>query len=314
MKGWARRLLDAIPTLIAGLILVTMVLLVPAFGQSRFWLTLSREYFATAALALALMPIIVTGGIDLSVGSATALAAVVGGVLWRDLGWPIGAALLGGAATGLAAGLVNGTLITLGTWPLVATLATRELYRGLALTLTGDDPVTRFPEGPQDWWREQPLGLPPPLWGLLGLAVLTYLVVHHTWMGRALYALGDNERAARFAGVPVRGLKLGLYAWSGLMAGLCGVALVLTYGAAKPDAAPSLELWAIACVVLGGVRVTGGAGNVFGTALGIVSMVALLAGLRSAAPDWRDTITGALLIAVAVTNEAVARLSARRRA
>ncbi len=300
--------------LLAGLILGVSVLWIPAFQRPSYWLALSEQYFAPAALALALMPIILTGGIDLSVGSASVLVSVVIGALWQGAGWPIEWAIVGGMLFGLFAGLANGLLVGVGVLPLVATLATRELFRGLAFTLSGDSPVTRFPLELRTVWRSSLAGIPLPLGIIAVLFVVTYLAVHHTWLGRMIYAIGDNEQAARFAAVPVRRIKLGLYAWSGLVAGLCGAALVMRYRAAKADAEASLELTAIACVVLGGVRITGGAGQVVGTLLGIVTVAALLAALNRVAPDWRDTITGALLIAVAISNEAAARWAARRQA
>jgi ribose/xylose/arabinose/galactoside ABC-type transport system permease subunit len=208
---------------------------------------------------------------------------------------------------GFLAGLGNGLLVSAGVLPLVATLAARELYRGLAWTVSGDTPVSNFPSGLTTFWMTPVAGVPKPLLALAVLFVLSYLVVHHTWVGRMLFAIGDNERAAVFAGVPVRSIELGLYAWSGLVAGFCGASLILKYGAAKPDAEKSLELLAIACVVLGGVRITGGAGHIAGTLVGIVTVSTLLAGLSTIASTWRDTISGAVLITVAIANEASAR-------
>jgi ribose/xylose/arabinose/galactoside ABC-type transport system permease subunit len=302
------------PWVLAGLIVLTGIWWVPAFQKPSYWLSLSQQYFAPAVLALALMPVILTGGIDLSVGSVSVLVSVVIGALWQGAGWPIEWALAGGILVGLAAGVLNGVLVTLGVMPLVATLATRELHRGLASTLSGDTPVTRFPSELLDWWRLRLGGVPLTLLVIGLVFVLTYLVVHHTWVGRMLYAIGDNETAARFAGVPVRRIKLGLYACCGLVAGLCGAGLVMRHLAAKADAEKSLELTAIACVVLGGVRVTGGAGSVVGTFLGVVTVVTLLGGLNQVKPEWRDTILGSLLISVALANEAAARWVVRRQA
>ncbi len=304
-------LLRRLPWLIAALLLVVLVATVPAFRRSSYWLLLPREYFAVAALALALTPIILTGGIDLSVGSTTVLASVVIGHLWRDLGCPLGVAMAGGVLAGVLCGVGNGLLVCVGVLPLVATLATRELYRGLAWAVSGDAPVTSFPPELLDFWYSSLLGLPVSLWVLAVLWLVSYLAVHHTWVGRMLFALGDNEQAARFAGVPARSLQLGLYAWSGLVAGLCGVGLVLKYGAAKADAERSLELLAIACVVMGGVRVTGGSGHVAGALLGIVTVCALLAGMSRVGSNWRDTVTGGVLIGVALAGEAGARWSQR---
>src|SRR4051794_31014294 len=233
MSGLARQLLRFTPSFLALAILVTMVLFVPAFSRPAYWLALGQQSFATGALALALTPIVLTGGIDLSVGSLTVLSSVVIGALWRDLGLPLEVALVGGVLVGLVAGLGNGLLVTAGVLPLVATLATRELCRGLAWTISGDNPVNNFPSWFSAGWSRPLLGVPPSLFLLAVLFVITWLVVHHTWPGRWLFALGDNETAARFAGAPVRSLKFGLYAWSGLVAGVCGATLAARYGAAK---------------------------------------------------------------------------------
>jgi ribose/xylose/arabinose/galactoside ABC-type transport system permease subunit len=303
------------PWLLTGGLLVFAVCWAPAFRHPDYWFVLSKLNFAMIALALALTPVILTGGIDLSVGSVSVFASVVVGILCEDAGWPVAWALLGGVLAGLLAGVGNGLLVTAGIMPLVATLATRELFRGLALTLRGAQTVTHFPEE-MTWWKtawERPVaGLPPALWGLLLLFGLTYVVVHHTWVGRMIFALGDNEQAARFAGVPVRGIKLGLYAWSGLVAGLCGAVAVIKYGDTQANADKSLELAAITCVVLGGIRITGGWGNVAGTLLGACTLVVLLGGLLTVGGQLRDTITGALLIVVALGNEFSARWVKRR--
>jgi rhamnose transport system permease protein len=307
MSRLPRWFVQHIPWLVAGLILVALASKEPAFQRPSYWLAMSYQYFAPAVLALALTPIILSGGIDLSVGSVAVFVSVVIGALWRDLGWPVELAIAAGVVAGLLAGLGNALLVTAGVMPLVATLATRELFRGLAWTLSGDTPVDRFPTSLQDIWRKSLLGTPLPLLVIALILIFTYVLVHHTWLGRAIYAIGDNERAARFAAVPIRPLKLGLYGWSGFLAGLCGGAFVLKYGAAKADAEPSLELTAIACVVLGGIRVTGGAGHVGGTVLGVVTVSTLLVGLSGMSPTWRDTVTGVLLVGVAVANEAAAR-------
>src|SRR5262249_13278835 len=149
---------------------------------------LAQQNFAPAALALMLTPIIITGGIDLSVGSIAVLVSVVVGALWQDAHWPIGWALAAGVLTGLLAGVINGAFITLGVLPLVATWATRELFRGLAFGLSGDTPVSRFPAELGEFWRTPILGLPIALYGILVLFALIYLLVHHTWLGRMIFA------------------------------------------------------------------------------------------------------------------------------
>jgi rhamnose transport system permease protein len=310
-------LISKAPLLLAGSLLIFAICWAPAFRQPGYWFVLSKLNFAMIALALALTPIILTGGIDLSVGSVSVFVSALIGTLCEGAGWSLEAALLGGVLAGLLAGIGNGLLVTAGIIPLVATLATRELFRGLASTLRGAKTVTVFPEELKDWkafWDTPIAGLPPALYAILILFALTYLVVHHTWIGRMVFALGDNELAARYAGVPVRGIKLGLYAWSGLVAGLCGAVTVINYGDTRAEADKSLELAAITCVVLGGVRITGGWGHVAGTFLGAVTLVVLLGGLLTVGMLWRETVTGALLIVVALGNEAAARWVIRRQA
>lgn len=311
-RYFLRAALEHIPWLLAALILALMMGHEPAFQRLDYWLSLSEQYFAAAVLALALTPIVLTGGIDLSVGSVTVFVSVVVGVLLRDADWSVPAAMLAGVLAGLLAGLLNGALVMFGVAPLVITLATRELFRGLAFTLSGEAPVTNLPAELNDLWDAPVFGVPLPLVAIGLLLLATYSFVHHTWMGRALYALGDNETAARFAGLPVRRIKLAIYAASGALAGLCGLAVVMRFGAAKADAEKSLELTAIAAVVLGGIRITGGSGHVGGTLLGIITVAVLLAGLHRVPANGRDMVLGVLVITVAVSNEAARRWAARR--
>jgi ribose/xylose/arabinose/galactoside ABC-type transport system permease subunit len=307
----ANLLLKNSALLLAVIILAVVVATSPAFRRPAYWAALGEQYFSVAILALALTPVILTGGIDLSVGSVTVCSSVVIGFLWKDCSLPIGLAVAGGIVAGALAGLANGSLVTLGVMPLVATLATRELFRGLALCASRVPPVNDFPPGMKAFWDHTLLGAPVPVLAIVVVFVFYYLLVHHTWYGRALFAIGDNETAARFAAVPVRKLKLALYALTGLMAGLCGAGLVCRFGSAKADVEQTLELSAIACVVLGGIRITGGSGRVWGTAVGTVTIVALSSGLNIVSPQWRDTITGGLVVAVAIGNELASRLRLR---
>jgi rhamnose transport system permease protein len=313
--GALKAVLEHLPWLVAAVILAVTVRLVPAFGRADYWGLLSGQYVEVAVLALALTPVVLTGGIDLSVGSVTVFTSIVIGVLIRDAHWPIAWAMAAGVAGGLLAGLLNGSLVALGVVPLVATLATREMFRGLAFSVGGEAGVPRLPTVLQDFWEAPVLGLPLSAVGIGVLFVLAWVVVHHTWVGRMVYAVGDNEIAARFAGVPVRRLKLGLYAAAGLLGGVCGAAVVLRDGAAKADAGKALELMAITCVVLGGVRITGGSGHVAGAMLGTVTVVTLTAALNVSLANQlanrRDMVLGGLLIAVAVCNEAARRWAAR---
>ncbi len=309
---WLLWLMGHTSWFLSGLLIVLLIILVPAFDHLDYWFVLSRQYFAVAALALALTPVILTGGIDLSVGSMTVLSAIVIGVAHFVLQLPLPVAFAAGIVTGLIAGTVNGVLVWIGIPPLVATLATRELYRGLAFTLSAGT-IFRFTAYSFDFWREPLFGLPLAVYGIALLGPFYYLLVHHTWIGRMLFSIGDNEVASRFAAVPVKSIKLGCYALVGLTAGLCGTVSVWHYTAARPDSEALLELTAIACVVLGGIRITGGSGHVAGTLLGILTMIMLLAGLKGVLAEWRDGITGILLLLFALSNEATARWIERNR-
>ena len=205
-------------------------------------------------------PIILTGGIDLSIGSIVSLCAMVTGVLWQHAGVSIELAALAGLAAGLAAGAVNGGLVVLGLSPLVATLATMAFYAGLAMTISGSERITDFPQHFSHW--SEWLGIPTHFWLLLTTAFLTYVVVHHTPFGRWCFAIGDNRIAARFAAVPVKRTEWILYSCNGLVAALVGLLYTVDRGAAIPDSHQGIELRAIACVVVGGTLITGGRGGV----------------------------------------------------
>jgi rhamnose transport system permease protein len=297
------------PALLPLVVLGVMLAFNPTLRHPDAWSRIGRAWAGVAVLALGLTPIIITGGIDLSVGSVVGLSVVVVGALWRDLGLPIEVALVGGLLAGLCAGMCNGAVILTGINPLVVTLATLAVFRGLAYGLSGPQPVRDLPVALEHWWTGNLLGLPHPVWVVLAVAAVVYVFLHHTWMGRMLYALGDNSRAAQFAGVPVRSLTFALYALSGLLAGLVGLASACQFRTAEANEGETLELQAIACVVLGGVRITGGAGHLGGTMLGTLTLAALVEGLVRA--RWRTLLTGACLIVIAVANEALSRLRLR---
>jgi rhamnose transport system permease protein len=285
-------------------------------------LPLWRPWAEIGVLACGMTAIILTGGIDLSVGSMVGLCGMVLGVAWQRWAWPIELAGAAAVATGLVAGSINGTLVLAGIAPLVATLATMALYAGLALALSGGARITGFPDRFTRLGQGDLFGIPCQLWLLAGTSLAAWVVVHHTRFGRSLFALGDNRTAAEFAAVPVRGREWSLYAIDGLLAGLVAVAYTARGGAAVPNAGAGLELQVIACVVLGGTRVTGGAGGVGKTLLGLAILAHLEIGLRllgsipvhlpgGVAPlvlnaNARLVVIGILLVAVAVLNERLA--------
>jgi rhamnose transport system permease protein len=302
------------PVILTLLVLTAMIALNPALRHGETWERVGRDWTGVALLAIALTPIIITGGIDLSVGSVAGLSAIVAGVLWRDAHWPLAIALAGGLLAGLCAGMLNGAIILTGINPLVVTLATLAVFRGLAYGICGREQVRNLPAGLARWWDGNLLGLPQPVWIIILTFLVYYLLLHHTWMGRMFYAIGDNPRAARFAGVPVRSLTFSLYALSGLVAGVAGLAKLFQFRSATATEGDNLELKAITCVVLGGVRITGGSGHLAGTLLGTLTLAALLEGMYRIAPSWRTLLIGAFLVAIAIANELLARWRLRQEA
>jgi ribose/xylose/arabinose/galactoside ABC-type transport system permease subunit/ABC-type sugar transport system substrate-binding protein len=252
-------------------------------------------------IAVALTPVIVSGGIDLSVGSLMGLSAVVFGKLWRDGGLPIGAAAALTLALGAAAGALNGLLITrLRTPSLIVTLGTFSLFRGLAEGLTrGVDNFTHFPPGfkflGQGYlFDEVPTQLPV----LVVVASAFWVLLHRSAVGRGLVAIGFSPDGARYAGIPVE-RRVGLvFLLSGLSASLAAVIYVAHLGQAKADAGTGYELLAITAVVLGGTSIFGGRGSVLGTLLGLFAVAVLQNGLRLAdlPGELAGVLTGALLL------------------
>ena len=266
-------------------------------------------------LSLALTPIIITGGIDLSVGSMMGLAAVVLGALWRDAGLAMPVAIALTLCVGALGGLLNALIITrLNFPPLIVTLGTFSLFRGIAEGLTrGVENYSGFSGGFLFLGQGYVGGLvPTQLFILAAAAAACWWWLQRTAYGRSLYAIGYSAEGARYAGIPVRARLTLIYVLSGLAASLAAVVYVAHLGQAKSDAGTGYELMAITAVVLGGASIFGGRGTVLGTLLGLFGIVILQNGLRlSAQPaELAGILTGVLLVATILLD----RLSTRARA
>jgi rhamnose transport system permease protein len=292
-----------------NVLLLVLVLEIVGFGLiSKNFLTLDNaaEVMRLCAelglLAVALTPVIVSGGIDLSVGSLMGLCAVLLGKMWRDGGLPIGVAVAGTLAVGAAAGSLNGWLITrLRIPPLIVTLGSFSLFRGLAEGLTGGvDNFTGFPEGflqlGQGYFAG---GIPVQLPILVAVVAFFWAFLHRTIYGRAIFAIGSSPEGARYASIPVDRRMLLVYLLSGLLASLAAVVYVAHLGQAKADAGAGYELLAITAVVLGGTSIFGGRGSILGTVLGLLVIAVLQNGLRLAdlPAELAGVLTGVLLLA-----------------
>ncbi len=294
------------------LFLILVASLTVLAGQSDRFLTVDnmlnqgRLMAEVALVALPMTYIIITAGIDLSVGSVMGLSAIILGVAWKNVGLPLELAMVAAIATGTACGFFNGWFITrIKVPPLIMTLATLALFRGLAEGISQARSVRGYPEWFFTLGQGEILGVPTQLW-ILGVAiVVSWLVLARTTFGRSLYAIGHNETAARFSGIPVARYKLAIYTYSGFMAGLAGTIFVSRVSTTRSDMGTGLELDVIAAVVLGGTSIFGGIGTITGTVIGFVLIQLLKNGLAISGVKGDATIVviGTVLIAsILLTN------------
>lgn len=295
---------------ILAFILVTALFLL-ATQTDRFLTTenLLNQGRLMAEVGLVALPmtfIIVTAGIDLSVGSILGLTAIFLGVAWKNIGLPLELALIAALGVGTFAGFVNGWFITrVNVPPLIMTLATLALYRGLAEGISQARSVRGYP----DWFFQlgqgEIFGVPTQLWILLIAIVIAWLTLAYTSFGRSLYAIGHNEVGARFSGIPVDRYKLIIYTLSGFMAALAGCIFVSRVSTTRSDMGTGLELDVIAAVVLGGTSIFGGIGTIAGTVLGFITIQLLKNGLSLTGVKGDATIVViglVLILSILLTN------------
>ncbi len=293
--------------LLCLLIVLVVVLgqMSPVFFTVGNLLNTSRFFVEVGLIALGMTLIIITGGIDLSVGAAMALVAVTVGLAHQS-GVPMALALVLGLAVGLAAGLFNGLMITrLDLHPLVVTLGTFALFRGIALGVSGGGAVSSFPQW-FEYFGQFYLGpVPGQLFVLIAAVTAVWLLLSRTPFGRYVYAIGNNEEAARFSGVPVRRVKVVLYTGIGVLVSMAAVIYTSRVSTSRADFGAGLELDVISAVVLGGASIYGGSGTIAGTVLGVVIIATLRNGLSLAGVEttWQVFLLGVLLIAAVFVNE-----------
>ncbi len=294
---------------------VTMSLLQPqAFASTENFYNITRNFAFIGIMALGMTTVIITGGIDLSVGSVMGLAAIVAGLVLQDAG-PWWLAMGAGLATGVVVGAVNGALIAwVGLPSFVVTLGSLSIGRSLAVVLSqnkmiydfGPDSDTVFAIG-----GGQILGIANPVWVLLVLTVVFSVVLHVTRWGRYLYAIGGNEQAAVLTGVPVVRAKLAAYTVSGLTAALAAVLIIGWQGSAINALGTGYELRVIASTVIGGANLMGGEGGAYGAFIGaalieVIRNSLLMAGVDS---NWQGTFVGVFIVLAVVLE----KLRGRRR-
>lgn len=293
----------------AGLIALIIVFSV-ASPFFRTWDNFIGILLATAVngvLALGVTFIIVTSGIDLSVGTVMTLSAVMTGVAVTNMGLPIPVGVLVGLATGGLAGFVNGVLISrLRIPPFIATLGMMMVARGLSLVISQLKPIY-FNDTPV--YRQIMMGsvldsivpgltIPNAVLILFGAALIAAFILTSTVLGRYTVAIGSNEEATRLSGVNVASWKTAIYALGGLFSGLAGVMIASRLNSAQPALGAGYELEAIAAVVIGGTSLSGGEGTILGTIIGAFIISTLTNGLRilGVPQEWQMVVTGVIVI------------------
>jgi rhamnose transport system permease protein len=307
----ARRLRVPQPTRERVLLLVLIAMIVlfstlsPAFLSLANALNTSRFFVEVGLIALGMTLIIITGGIDLSVGASLGLVTIVVGFSFAA-GVPLAVAIVLGLVAGIALGAFNSFFITVvDLHPLVVTLGTLALFRGVALVASDADAVSDFP-GWFDYFGQYYFGpVPGQLFVFIAAIVVVWLILSRTSFGRYVYAIGNNEEAARFSGVPIRRVKFALYSGIGLLVGMAAIIYMSRVSTARADSGTGLELDAISAVVLGGASIYGGSGTVGGTVLGVLIIATLRNGLLLAGVSgtWYPFLLGSLLIGATLVNE-----------
>jgi ribose transport system permease protein len=302
---------DAIQRLLAFGALIVMIIVFsiasPNFLQFNNVIGILLATAVNGVLALGVTFVIISGGIDLSIGTVMTLSAVITGVLITNMDLPVPVGIVGGILTGGLAGVANGILIArFRIPPFIATLGMLNVAKGFALVISGLKPIyfNETPEVNQSAMGSligsliPGLAIPNIVLVLFGAALVASLVLSKTVLGRFTFALGSNEEAARLSGVSVDRWKIAVYTTCGLFAGLAGVLIAARLNSAQPALGQGYELDAIAAAVIGGTSLSGGEGSILGTVIGAFIISTLTNGLRilSVPQEWQIVVTGGIVI------------------
>jgi ribose transport system permease protein len=289
------RNLGLLATLILALLLISLISPQYLSVDNALVVALQVSFIGIASLGTAFL--IMGGNIDLSIGSQYALCAVSVAMLAKALPAPV--AWIAGILLGATLGLINGLLV----WrirlsPIIITLGTLTIFRGIALRITHGFGVRDVPQSFSLLGRAQFLGVPLPIWMLIALAAIAHLILQYTTQGRHLMAFGGNRQAAEAAGISGRRLVLTSFALNGGLVGTSAVLAASRFGTAAPTFGAGFELDVIAAVILGGVVFTGGEGSIIGVGLAVILLGVINSGLISAGidPHYAQVVRGAALV------------------
>ncbi|WP_300712018.1 ribose ABC transporter permease [uncultured Brachyspira sp.] len=294
-------------SLIALFLLVIIISIIsPDFRTVNNFLSLLRQSAINGLIAFSMTSIILTGGIDLSVGSVLALTSIICAYIIK-LGLSAPIAMIIALIFGILLGAISGLMVTKSRLqPFIATLITMTGYRGITMILSGGKPISRLGDNIflTQIGKGAFLGIPIPVWILLIFFILFSFVLNKTVLGRQIYAVGSNSKAAELSGISINKIKLIVYALSGFTASLSGLILVSRLGSAQPTLGSGYELDAIAAVALGGTSMTGGRGKITGTLIGILIIAVLNNGLNIiGVSSYYQDVVKALVIFLAVVSD-----------
>jgi rhamnose transport system permease protein len=323
-SGRLRSLLLRPESVTVALLILAFVggaMLSPFFLDASFLLNYTSLFIEVGIMAIGMTFVIISGNIDLSVASALALVGTVAGIFYFDLSIPMGLTIVLALILGAVLGWINGTLVTRMKLPALAvTLATLAFYRGVANILVGDDSRPKLAWSREIVFPSWFLGInrvyipgtsiPLPLVIFLVLAIILGIVLHRTTFGRWVYAIGTNEEAARYSGIPTERVKLLVFTLAGFLSGLAGLIMVSRLSVARYDHARGWELDVITAVVLGGTDIFGGRGSMFGTVIAYLLLIFLRTGMGVAniKAESQLAVIGTLLIVAIVISNLTGRL------
>jgi len=304
-------------SLIALLLLcIVLSILSDKFFTTENGLNVLRQVAVNICIATGMTLIVLTAGIDLSVGSVLALCGAVTAGLFKNglaftgadlfIGFTVLGAILGGLLLGTIIGWVNGFTVTkFNVPPFVATLAMLTIARGFTMLYTKGHPISNLGKDFAFIGSGSLIGIPVPVWLAIAVVLIAVFITQKTKLGRYIYAIGGNEQAAKLSGINITKVKLTVYAMAGALAALGGIIVTARLDSAQPNAGISYELDAIAAVVIGGTSLSGGKGSIWGTVMGAIIIGVLNNGLvlLNVSPFWQQVVKGAVILLAVVIDK-----------
>ncbi|MCE5256200.1 MAG: ABC transporter permease [Spirochaetaceae bacterium] len=284
------------------LLMFFITIFAPNFISGSNLYLVARQISFVAIVAFGELFVILTGGIDLSVGSIMGLAGVVSAMAMAS-GQPIFLSVILGLLTGMLLGFINGILVAyVKIAPYIVTLGMQLFARGLILVITKGWPITNIPKEFLFVGQGDFLGLPVPVWFMIIIALIADFVLKKTSLGRRTYAIGGNEQATFLSGINVKKIKVGIYMISGFCAAIVGIILIARFNSAQSDTGNGWETDAIAAAVIGGTSLSGGAGSILGVIIGAAIMGVIRNGLvlMKVSTYWQTAIIGIIIVLAAV--------------